>query len=92
MKRLLNSKKHNNIFIIIVGILATVVALTVDYSETEIATIIILSLPIVFSLITLLLYYVSHFVIKKYHWIITLLGVLFVVYITIGITLTNFST
>ena len=91
MKLLLNTKKYNYITIIIVGLLTTVLAFNLDYTGAGMATIIIVWLPLVFSVITLLLYYVSHFVIKKYNWVITLLGVLFVIYFTIGLALTDFS-
>ena len=91
MKHLLNNKSYNYITIIIVGLITTVLALNLDYSGAGMAVLIIVWLPLFFSLITLLLYFLSHFIFKKRNWIITLLGVLFTIYITIGLSLTDFN-
>ena len=87
----LNNKTYNYITIIIVGLLTQVIAFNLDYSGAGMAAIIVVWLPLFFCVITLLLYFLTHLAIKKYNWIVSILGILFTIYITIGIALTDFK-
>ncbi len=74
----LNRPKWNFIALFTVVVLATIVVASGDWEgDRERSKFVIIALPFIIGIITLLLYGVSRLILKKYNWIITLLGILF---------------
>jgi hypothetical protein len=91
MNKLLNNPKNNIIAIIIVEIITLSISFTVDYSDAGMVAIILKWVPALIGITTLLLYFVSRLFIKKYNWIISLVGIIVMCIATYNLYITNYS-
>ena len=78
MKGILNTPKWNIAALILTAIIGTVLVANADRMGVGMAFLVIFWLPIFIALGTMAVYGLSRLLFKKYNWIITLLGILFI--------------
>jgi len=83
MSKLLNNPNYNIIAIIIAEIIGCTITFSIDYSETEMTSIIMKWIPALIGLATLFIYFVSRLITKKYNWIISIIGIV-IIFITVN--------
>lgn len=91
MNTKLNNPKLNIIAIIVVEFITCSITFTADYTGAGMASIILKWVPAIIGIITLIIYLVSRFISKKYNWIVSLIGILFMLISAINIYNTDFS-
>jgi len=91
MLKLFNNPKNNIIAIIAIEIIALAITFTADYSGAGMAAIIIKWIPAIIGIITLLFYFISRLITKKYNWVISIIGVILMLVSAINIHLTDFT-
>jgi hypothetical protein len=91
MSKLLDNPKNNIIAIIIIEIITLTISFIANYSGSGIASIILKWVPALIGITTLLLYFVSRLFIKKYNWIISLIGILFMFIAAYNLYITDYS-
>ena len=78
MKTLVDSPKWNVIALILTAAIGTLLVANADRTGTGMAFLVIFWLPLMIALVTMALYGLSRLLFKKYNWIISLLGILFI--------------
>ncbi|OIQ23972.1 hypothetical protein [Lacinutrix sp. MedPE-SW] len=91
MNTLLNNPKHNIIAIIITEIITLTITFTANYNYTGIEGVLVKWTPAFIGLFTLIIYFISRFIFKKYNWLISLAGIIFMVFAAVKIYTLNFS-
>ncbi|AUC81289.1 hypothetical protein [Lacinutrix sp. Bg11-31] len=91
MIKLLNNPKNNIIAIIIIEIITLSISFTANYSGSGIASIILKWVPALIGITTLLLYFVSRLFIKKYNWVISLIGIVLMFIAAYNLYITDYS-
>jgi len=91
MKNKLNNVKLNILLIFIFEIIGCAIAFSANYSGAGMAAIIIKWIPAIIGLGTIVIYLISRLITKKYNWIITIIGIIFMIASAINIYLTDFS-
>lgn len=91
MNTKLNDPKFNIIAIIVVEVIACSITFTADYTGAGMASIILKWVPAIIGIATLLIYMVSRFLTKKYNWVISFIGIFFMIMSAINIYNTDFS-
>lgn len=90
MIKLLDNTKNNIIAIIIVEIITLSISFSADYSAVAgFASVILKWIPALVGVTTLLLYFVSRLFLKKYNWIISLIGIITMFYAAYNLYITN---
>ncbi|TYB73097.1 hypothetical protein ES677_05665 [Bizionia gelidisalsuginis] len=91
MKNALNNSKYNIIAIIIFEIITCSISFSANFSDHSIMSTIIKWTPAIIGISTLFVYFVSRLFIKKLNWIITILGIILMLYAALTIYGTDFS-
>lgn len=74
----LNKPSWNYLALLIVVLISTLLVALGDYSDSAGASVYVMVwVPLICGILTALLYGISRLLIKRYNWIITLLGILF---------------
>jgi len=87
----LNNPKLNIILIFIFEIIGCSITFSADYSGAGMAAIIIKWIPAFIGLGAIIIYFISTLFIKKYNWIITLIGIIFILVAAINIYQTDYN-
>ncbi len=85
MLKKLETTTTNIIVIIIVEIITLSITYTLNYDETNWSYIVIKWTPAIIALATLLCYFISRLFLKKYNWIISLIGIIIMIIMTLNI-------
>ncbi|WAC02590.1 hypothetical protein N7U66_02535 [Lacinutrix neustonica] len=91
MRDKINDPKYNIILIFIFEIIGSTIAFTADYSGAGMAAIIIKWIPAIIGLLTIIIYFVSSLFIRTKNWIITLIGIILIVTVSLHINFTDFT-
>lgn len=91
MKNKLNDPKFNIILIFIFEIIGCTISFSADYSGAGMAAIVIKWIPALIGLASIIIYFVSTLFAKKYNWVITFIGIIFIMIAAINIYLTDYS-
>lgn len=91
MTKKLNDPKFNILIIFVVEIITCSISFSANYSGAGMSAIIIKWIPGLIGLTTILFYVISRLVTKKYNWIISLIGIIFMFISAINIYSTDFS-
>jgi len=86
-----NNPKHNIIAIIIVEIITLSITFTIDFSGAGMVAIILKWIPALIGITTLLLYFVSRLFTKKYNWIISIIGIIYMFIAAYNLYVTDYS-
>ena len=92
MIKYLDNPKNNIIAIIIVEIITLSITFSADFSDAgPLASVVLKWIPGIIGVTTLLLYFVSRLIIKKYNWCISLLGIITMFFVAFNLYSSDFS-
>lgn len=91
MISMLNNPKNNIIAVIIVEIITLSISFSADYSGAGMIAVILKWIPALIGITTLILYFVSRLLIKKYNWIVTIIGIISMFIAAYNLYITDFS-
>ncbi|WP_375242474.1 hypothetical protein [Lacinutrix sp.] len=88
----LDNPKNNIIAIIIVEIITLSITFSADFSDAgPLVSVVLKWIPGIIGVTTLLLYFVSRLIIKKYNWCISLLGIIIMFFVAFNLYSSDFS-